>query len=614
MHSGRVRNLYTAMAAIGIAVSWLMPAVARAQSEPMALVKFGVGTLGPIDIATGSDGNEYVTLSGGTSANGGATQPPQFAQIAPDGRTFFFGANVFQNAKFGAITAGPDGNVWFVDSGSKGIGRIDVTSLGLDEVIFVGSGALIPNDLATAPDNNIYFTESTGTTIGRITTDGAVTLFTAGIESGALIQRLTGGPDGNVWFTEAGLNRIGMITPAGRIFEFGENISPNAGLFDIKTGSDGNLWFTESNTGRFGRITPAGVVTEFQTGLLPTNGPFVLSQAPDGNLWFVEQDAGNAVGAFFNHNRFGKITMSGVVTEFFIDLPGLAFPDAPNAITAGPGNTLWFTQTGTDLVSQLTIDPGTSLAASVLPGGRTVGPGEPATVFASVINGGTAPATNCQVSLPADAPLGLNISYQPTDPTTNAPVGTQNTPFTLAAGATQSLLLTFQSATPVFAPGLQLNFNCTGVSVAPIEGVNTVDINFSADSEPDDIVLTAAATPGVVSVPVNGTGAFSVAMINVGGSGLGAPTQVSVDTGLSILPLTATLCMTNSTTGECLEPPAPTQFFSLPAGSFATFSVFVSASAAVPFDPDGSRVFIRFIDAEQLISVGSGSVAVMTTN
>lgn len=594
---------------VGLTVLCLAPGAARAQ-EPLALNKFSAAGQGPLNIVTGSDGNLYASLSGGTAGT------PQFGQITPEGRFTAFGAKAVAGVTPTALVPGLDGNVWFIDTANKAIGQIFLNGLIVNEVVIFPSLTL--SNIAAGPDNNIWFTESTGTTIGRVTPSGASTLFKEGINSTAGIQRITGGPDGNVWFTEAGLNRIGSITPDGQIFEFGTGISSQAGLFDIITGPDGNLWFTESTTGFIGKITPGGTITEFQTGLDPANGPFTLASGPDGNLWFTEQNTAADGGALQGDNRFGKITTSGVVTEFLADLPGLAFPDGPTSITRGPGNTVWFTQSTTNLFGQVTLSPASALAASVLPGGRTVAPGASATVFASMINGGTTTLNNCAVGLPVNAPAGLQISYQATNPSTNIPTGPQNTPFSLGAGAVQTLVLTFQSAAPLFAPGLALNFNCTGTAAAPIEGVNTVDLYFSADSVPDDIVLTAAAIPGILSLPVNGSGAFGVAMINVGGSTQGVATQVSVDTGLAILPVTASVCMTDSTTGACLQPPAQTQFFNLPAGSSATFSVFVSATSAVPLEPDGSRIFIRFIDFDEtqgtLVSRGSSSVAVETTN
>lgn len=47
------------------------------------------------------------------------------------------------------------------------------------------------------------------------------------------------------------------------------------------------LWFTGFNGNRIGRITTSGVITEYP---IPTqsSGPEGISAGPDGDLWFVE--------------------------------------------------------------------------------------------------------------------------------------------------------------------------------------------------------------------------------------------------------------------------------------------------------------------------------------
>jgi hypothetical protein len=58
-----------------------------------------------------------------------------------------------------------------------------------------------------------------------------------------------------------------------------------------------------------------------------------------------------------------------------------------------------------------------------------------------MLNGGSAALNNCQIALPASAPAGLSLTYQATqatNPATNAPVGTSNTPVTLPANGSAS--------------------------------------------------------------------------------------------------------------------------------------------------------------------------------
>ena len=83
-------------------------------------------------------------------------------------------------------------------------------------------------------------------------------------------------------------------------------ISIGARPMGITAGADGNLWFTEYDGNRIGRITPSGVVTEFSMGISVGARPTGITAGTDGNAWFTES----------NGNRIGRITPSGVVTEF----------------------------------------------------------------------------------------------------------------------------------------------------------------------------------------------------------------------------------------------------------------------------------------------------------
>jgi hypothetical protein len=71
------------------------------------------------------------------------------------------------------------------------------------------------------------------------------------------------------------------------------------------------------------------------------------------------------------------------------------------------------------------------------------------------------------------------------------------------------------------------------------------------------------------------------------------------------------VCQTNPANGQCLAPPASSIGVSLAAGATPTFSVFATASSAVPFAPGGSRIFLRFSDAAGQPH-GATSVAVTT--
>ncbi len=226
-----------------------------------------------------------------------------------------------------AISAGPDGNLWFTDGNF--IGRI--TPAGAMSH-FTDPSIEQPQGIAAGSDGNIWFTNQgvypAGGSIGRITPAGVVSHFTD-----ASIQQPTGiaaGPDGNLWYTDVGTNSIGRITPAGVVSHFTDaSISYPWG---IAAGPDGNLWFTNKDGGSIGRITPAGVVSHFTDSSI--SGPWGIAAGPDGNLWFTNKDGGS----------IGLITPAGVVSHFTD-----ASISGPYGIAAGPDGNLWFTNSNNSI-------------------------------------------------------------------------------------------------------------------------------------------------------------------------------------------------------------------------------------------------------------------------
>jgi len=103
-------------------------------------------------------------------------------------------------------------------------------------------------------------------------------------------------------------------------------------------GPDGNIWFTERNASKIGRITLSGVVTEFS---VPTGGsePDSIARGSDGNLWFTE-----------NADKIGRITPAGVFTEF--SLPQGS--STPSSIVSGPDGNLWFTEYAQGRIGRIT--------------------------------------------------------------------------------------------------------------------------------------------------------------------------------------------------------------------------------------------------------------------
>jgi len=130
-------------------------------------------------------------------------------------------------------------------------------------------------------------------------------------------------------------------------------------------------------------------------------------------------------------------------------------------------------------------------------------------------------------------------------------------------------------------------------------------------STPVADIIALSATPtnnGIIEVPVGDAAAFAVASANIG---VTDTITVSADAGAATLPVAATICQSNSGTGQCLAPPAPSVTLSFAGGTTPTFSIFLQSSGAIGFAPATSRIFVRFEDAAKGLH-GSTSVAIET--
>jgi streptogramin lyase len=273
----------------------------------------------PLGITRGPDGDLWFTQSGPNNT-------PRIGRITTAGVVTGFAADLTAERQPVGIAAGPDGNLWFTEPGVGRIGRITTAGV-LTEFSAGITPDSEPSGITAGPDGNLWFTENGA--IGRITPAGAVTEFTRGVTPDSQPIAITSSPDGNLWFAELAADKIGRITPAGVVTEFSAGITPFAQPEGITDGPDGNLWFTEFSA--IGRITPTGVVTEFSAGILQDSSPSGITVGPDGNLWFAE-DAGN---------RIGRITTAGVATEFSA---GIRASASPQEIALGADGNLWFTE------------------------------------------------------------------------------------------------------------------------------------------------------------------------------------------------------------------------------------------------------------------------------
>jgi streptogramin lyase len=308
---GRRGSFVRILVAATVAMTWSPPAAPTASGATVILLGADVA---PGAVAAGPDGNLWFL---------DAFERATIGRITPDG-----GITLFSDLPAGSrpteIVPGPDGNLWFADPAGNAIGRI--TPAGVVTRFSLPARKGGASGLVVGPDGNLWFTEPGGNTIGRITPAGVLTAFPLP-RPNSLPFGLIAGPDGNLWFlTGFGPATIGRITPDGGIAEF--PVPPAGGRPSAVTaGPDGNLWFSDPGGGTIGRITPAGVASEFP--LPAESGPSRLAAGPDGNLWFT---VSRATGP-----RLGWITPDGAVVE-------LATLHVAGPLVTGPGGTLAFTE------------------------------------------------------------------------------------------------------------------------------------------------------------------------------------------------------------------------------------------------------------------------------
>jgi hypothetical protein len=244
-----------------------------------------------------------------------------------------------------------------------------------------------------------------------------------------------------------------------------------------------------------------------------------------------------------------------------------------------------------------------------LPSSRSAQVGTPVTAFATIINGGGVTATQCGLAplLNSVNPLPIIFSYN-----LNPPIGLPNTPVPIDPGSKNYVFSV--TANGAFAStDLKIIFDCTNSNPAPIiVGVSTLLISSSAGAVADIVALIATNPPndGIARIPTtNGSVAFGVATVNVGGAG--ASITASADTGGVALPASINVCETTGQPGgACIAPPSASVTTQIDPSETNTFSFFVTGSGNIAFDPATKRIFARFkVGAD---THGSSSVAVCT--
>lgn len=167
----------------------------------ISLVRSGVL---PASITAGPDGALWMALGFGG-------QEGQILRLTVDGELTKYPMTA---GWADSLVTGPDGLLWFVGiAGSSAVGRVALSGA---VTIFPTRPSWSLGAITPGPDGNLWFTASEAgeARLGRITTAGVITEFILPVVPSTVGRPLAGiasGPDGNLWITEPVANKIGVF-------------------------------------------------------------------------------------------------------------------------------------------------------------------------------------------------------------------------------------------------------------------------------------------------------------------------------------------------------------------------------------------------------------------
>ena len=292
---------------------------ALAVAAPALAVPCGADRCRSID-AAGANG----AISPGPDGNVWYAAQGFVGRITPGGQVTRFPAPTTGSSD---IEPGPDGGMWFTAPGM--VGRMDTGG----QVTLQRSVSGSPGSIAPAADGSMWFTTAGGF-LSRVAPDGAL-LRVAGASraSAGSASRATGGPgtlvrgpDGALWFVASNPAAIGRVDADGRVTEFPLPASYGPELAGITVGPDGGLWFTAPRARLVGRISPTtGHLISFRT----SRNPYAITAGPSHAIWFAMTDSGRWTVT--------RLVPAGYMSFFQV-------PGPVRGLAAGPDNAIWISK------------------------------------------------------------------------------------------------------------------------------------------------------------------------------------------------------------------------------------------------------------------------------
>jgi virginiamycin B lyase len=197
-----------------------------------------------------------------------------------------------------AISAAPDGSIWFTIDGAAAIGRVRDGKL---ERLPKPGKSVEPLGLAAAPDGGAWYGDIAAGGVARMAPSGEVSSFPLDTPM-VRLGRLAAAPDGSAWFAEATSYSITRLQDGKLTRHVPDSV--RGGPYGVAVAADGTVWATLQGANQLLRIAPGGAIEVFDVPR-PAVVPTDVAVAPDGVVWFVQ----------FRGNRIGRLE-DGAFAEF----------------------------------------------------------------------------------------------------------------------------------------------------------------------------------------------------------------------------------------------------------------------------------------------------------
>jgi len=182
----------------------------------------------PWGTVLGSDGAIYVTQGGNVPGSGDTSAVSGIQRVHPDGSVELLFSEVAGYTLYGPndLAFGPDGRLWFTESGSEQDFRFDVRAPGRLFAVSAATGDgemllelpdVYPNGIAFDAEQRLYWTESAAHRVRRLEDGKAVTF--CQLSDGHVPDGMAVAADGRLFVATTISGGVTVISPHGEVLD-----------------------------------------------------------------------------------------------------------------------------------------------------------------------------------------------------------------------------------------------------------------------------------------------------------------------------------------------------------------------------------------------------------